>query len=229
MVAASDRRSGAPAIPLVRAPLTKADMAYRQVREEIVEGALPPGTPIDQEALAARLGLSTTPVREALRRLESEGLVISRPHRDTIVAPLTMQQLEDTYTVRLVLDPLAIAIATRQATDEELQAIKELSDQATSDTDPVSQMYQNRNLHREMYRACGNTVLIQTLNVLWDSSDRYRLSTLQDDRTVHRAHVEHSEIAQAMVERRADDAAELMRRHVADSLERIRQAPDLNG
>jgi DNA-binding GntR family transcriptional regulator len=217
-------KPGALAAPQL-GPLTKADMAYRQVRAEIVEGALPAGTPIDQEALAARLGLSTTPVREALRRLESEGLVVSRPHRDTVVAPLTKQQLEDTYTVRLALDPLAIAIAARHASDAELQTVKELSQQATADTDPVTQMYKNRTLHRAMYRACGNAVLIQMLDALWDSSDRYRLSTLHDDQTVHRAHVEHSAIAEAMIERRADDAAELMRQHVADSLERMQQAP----
>lgn len=210
-------------------PMTKADMAYRQIRAEIVEGDMPAGAPIDQEALAARLGLSTTPVREALRRLESEGLVVSRPHRDTVVAPLTLQQLEDTYIVRLALDPLAISIAAKEAPDEELKAIQQLSRQASADIDPVSQMHQNRRLHRAMYQACGNAVLVQLLDTLWDSSDRYRLTSLHDDRTVQRAHVEHSSIAEAMVARRADEAADLMRRHVADSLERIREAPPLSG
>lgn len=205
-------------------PLTKADMAYRRVREEIVEGAMAPGSAIDQEALAARLGLSTTPVREALRRLESESLVVSRPHRDTIVAPLTREQLEDTYTVRLALDPLAISIAARQAPDTELRSILQLAHQAAADADPVSQMYQNRNLHRAMYRACGNAVLIQMLDALWDSSDRYRLATLQDDRTGLRARTEHTDIAEAMVARHPAKAAKLMRQHVADSLARIRES-----
>lgn len=210
------------------APLTKADMAYRQVREEIVEGIMAPGAPIDQEALAARLGLSTTPVREALRRLESEGLIVSRPHRDTIVAPLSRQQLEDTYAVRLALDPLAVEIAARDASDDDLGALEELADKAraAADSDPVTQMYQNRNLHRAMYRACGNAVLIQTLDNLWDSSDRYRLTLLRGDRTIgSQAHAEHSAIVRAMVERRAGDASELMRKHVAASLERVRKAP----
>lgn len=210
------------------APLTKADMAYRQVREEIVEGIMAPGAAIDQEALAARLGLSTTPVREALRRLESEGLVVSRPHRDTIVAPLSLQQLEDTYAVRLALDPLAVEIAARDASDDDLGALQELAEKAAAaaESDPVTQMYQNRNLHRAMYRACGNAVLIQTLDTLWDSSDRYRLTLLRGDRTIgSQAHAEHSAIVRAMVERRAGDAAALMREHVAGSLERVKKAP----
>lgn len=222
------RGSGASTtVPRFDAALTKADLAYRQVRGEIVEGSLSPGAPIDQEALAARLGLSTTPVREALRRLESEGLVVSRPHRDTIVAPLTQEQLEDTYTVRLALDPLAIALAAKHAPDEELGAIKNLSEEA-SEPDPVSQMYQNRRLHRAMYQACGNAVLVGVLEALWDRTDRYRLATLLDDNTVGKAHVEHSAIVDAMVRRRAEEAAELMRQHVADSLERIRATPLLS-
>lgn len=203
-------------------------MAYRQVREEIVEGIMAPGAAIDQEALAARLGLSTTPVREALRRLESEGLVVSRPHRDTIVAPLSLQQLEDTYAVRLALDPLAVEIAAQDASDDDLGALRELAEKAAAaaDSDPVTQMYQNRNLHRAMYRACGNAVLIQTLDTLWDSSDRYRLTLLRGDRTIgSQAHAEHSAIVRAMVERRAGDAAALMREHVAGSLERVKKAP----
>jgi DNA-binding GntR family transcriptional regulator len=227
-VTRADAAVGAFTAPVIPAPLTKADMAYRQVREEIVEGLMPPGAAIDQEALASRLGLSTTPVREALRRLESEGLVISRPHRDTVVAPLTLEQLEDIYIVRLSLDPLAVALSAREASDEQLQAILELSRQASEDPDPVSQLHQNRRLHRAMYQACGNAVLIQTLDTLWDKSDRYRLTTLQDDRTAHRAHVEHSAIVEAMVDRRADQAAELMRRHVSDSLDRIRETPPLS-
>jgi DNA-binding GntR family transcriptional regulator len=208
-------------------PLTKADMAYRQIRQEIVEGELVPGATIDQEALAARLGLSTTPVREALRRLESEQLVINRPHRDTIVAPLTSQQLEDVYLVRLSLDPLAVELGARNAPDDQLALIVELARLADANADPVAKMYQNRKLHRAMYRACGNAELIQMLDTLWDKSDRYRLTTLQDDSTAHRAHVEHTAIADAMAARRSDEAAGLMRRHVADSLERIREAPPL--
>src|SRR5262245_40634132 len=102
-----------------RTALTKTDLAYWHVRQEILEGTLAPGSALDQEALAARLGLSTTPVREALRRLESEHLVRSRAHRDTVVAELSPTLLADTYAVRLTLDPLAVMMTAKTASDTE--------------------------------------------------------------------------------------------------------------
>lgn len=206
-----------------RPAMTKADIAYRQIRKEIVEGTLPPGETLDQEALAVRLGLSTTPVREALSRLESEELVISRPHRKTVVAPLSFSLLEETYAVRLALDPLAAAFAASRATDEERARIKELSENEPDSNDPIAHLHHNRRLHREIYAACGNKVLIQILDVLWDRSDRYRLATLKDDSTIRVAKDEHATIVDAVLEGDGRRAAELMSEHVADSLQRIRE------
>src|ERR1700691_6318732 len=118
----------------VRAPrraLTKVDVAYELLRNEIFQATLAPGTSLDQEAIASRLGLSTTPVREALRRLESEKLVISRSHRDTIVAPVSLDLVEKTYAVRLSLDPVAVGLAADKATDEQLAEIEGLCTPAT--------------------------------------------------------------------------------------------------
>jgi DNA-binding GntR family transcriptional regulator len=206
-----------------RPAMTKADVAYRQIRREIVEGSLTPGEAIDQEALALRLGLSTTPVREALSRLESEELIINRPHRKTVVAPLSFTLLEETYAVRLALDPLAAAFAASQANEEERARIKELSENEPEGDDPVAHLHHNRLLHRAVYAACGNKVLIQILDVLWDRSDRYRLATLKDYSTIGVAKDEHAAIVAAVLEGDGRRAADLMSEHVADSLQRIRQ------
>jgi DNA-binding GntR family transcriptional regulator len=206
-----------------RPALTKADVAYRQIRREIVEGVLPPGATLDQEALALRLELSTTPVREALSRLESEELIINRPHRKTVVAPLSFTLLEETYAVRLALDPLAAAFAASQASEEERARIKELGERELDGTDPVEHLHHNRALHRSIYAACGNKVLVQMLDVLWDRSDRYRLATLKDDLTVVLAIDEHAAIVAAVLEGDGPRAADLMSEHVTDSLQRIRE------
>jgi DNA-binding GntR family transcriptional regulator len=115
------------------------DVAYHLLRNEIFQGMLAPGTSLDQEAIATRLGLSTTPVREALRRLESEKLVISRSHRDTIVAPVSLKLLESTYAVRLSLDPMAVRLVAVEASEDQLTAIKRLCIPPTYD-DPVAAM-----------------------------------------------------------------------------------------
>jgi DNA-binding GntR family transcriptional regulator len=204
--------------------LTKSDHAYQQVRLRILEGVLTPGSVIDQEALATELGLSTTPVREALRRLESERLVISRAHRDTIVAPVSLELLDEVYAIRLVLDPLAVALAAVNATPEHLQGMAEILDAELEIPSTVHHLHHNRDLHREIYRACGNTIMIQVLDSLWDLTDRYRMITLQHNTSVGNAAAEHAAIVAAVVARKPERASGLMRDHVAESLQRIRAA-----
>jgi DNA-binding GntR family transcriptional regulator len=208
---------------LYATPLTKTEMAYRQIRQEIIEGLLGPNTVIDQEALALRLGLSTTPVREALRLLESENLVINRRHRNTVVTPLDYDLLEETYSVRLSLDPLAVAFAAVKATDAEREFIKTLVHQELPDPTPVETMHANRRLHRAIYAASGNSVLTQVLDTLWDRSDRYRMVTVRNDTHARIAHHEHHAIVDAVLAGDAETAAALMRDHVGESLQRIRE------
>jgi DNA-binding GntR family transcriptional regulator len=203
--------------------LTKTDMAYWQVRQEILDGTLAPGTSLDQEALAIRLGLSTTPVREALRRLESERLVVGRAHRDTFVAELSQEVLADTYAVRMNLDPLAVSLAAKAATPEDLEVINELATEQPGD-DPTEQLQHNRALHRAIYYSCGNDVLSEILDLLWDRSDRYRLIMIKEEREPEKLRSEHVEIADAVAARNAKLAAKLMTAHISKSYELIRQA-----
>lgn len=208
-----------------RRALTKVDVAYQLLRNEIFQGTLAPGASLDQEAIATRLGLSTTPVREALRRLESEKLVISRSHRDTIVAPVSLELLEKTYAVRLSLDPMAVALAAGKASDEQLAEIESLCTPPTYN-DPVADLHSNRTMHRAIYAACGNSTLVEMLDILWDRSDRYRLIVLRKKSTAESAHEEHNAIVQALMARDAERSAELMRQHIATSPTHIKRRAD---
>ena len=203
--------------------LTKADRAYQQIRRRIIEGQLEAGMPLDQEAIALELQLSTTPLREALNRLESEGLVVYRAHRRTVVAPLTMEALQEIYAVRVALDPLAAGLAAEAASDAEIDYIVALASR-TPEQIAVDALHGNRRLHRAIYASCGNAVLIRILDMLWDRSDRYRLMTLNAEGTIALAHDEHLAIALAIRDRNRERATELMRHHVASSFERIREA-----
>lgn len=204
------------------APLTKTEMAYQQIRQEIVEGLLRPDTVLDQESLAERLGLSTTPIREALRLLETENLVVSRRHRNTVVAPLDLVLLEETYAVRLVLDPLAVGLAAVNAREPERAAIRAFFGIQVADQSASAALYANRHLHRMLYSASGNSVLTGVLDTLWDHSDRYRMVTLHKDGVARIAGHEHNGIVDAVLAGDSAKASALMRDHVADSLARVR-------
>lgn len=200
------------------AALTKTDLAYRRIRQEIVEGKLIPGEVIDQETIATRLGFSTTPIREALRLLESESLVVSRPHRNTVVAPVDLALMEETYTVRLYLDPAAAALAAANATDEQRDQIEKLADEISGNLDPVHDLHANRRLHRAIYRASNNSILIGILDSLWDRTDRYRLLLLRDGSHARGADDEHRALVQAVLRRDPNTASTVMHQHVATSL-----------
>jgi DNA-binding GntR family transcriptional regulator len=204
--------------------VTKTDMAYQQIRGDIIEGVLVPATELDQEALAQRLGLSTTPVREALRLLETEGLVVSRRHHRTMVAGLDASLLEETYAVRLALDPLAAQLAAINADDVQRELIREFgTHEAASNDDPVQALYANRRLHQAIYVASGNSVLTSVLDALWDRSDRYRLTILRDADRAQDARQEHAAILRAVLSGDGDRAAELTRVHVSESMASIRR------
>jgi DNA-binding GntR family transcriptional regulator len=205
-------------------PVTKTDLAYVQIRQKILEGDLAPEASLDQEALAGSLGLSTTPVREALRRLESERLVVSRAHRETVVAPLSLDIMEEVYAVRFSLDPLAAALAATEADAGERDQIAGVSLDRPDKDDPLSEVYFNRHLHRSIYAASRNTTLIEILDSLWDLSDRYWLIAAKDSRPFTAAGQEHAAIVAAVVEGKPDLAAELMREHLRATLRQIRAA-----
>ena len=206
--------------------LTKTDYAYVALRERIMSGALPHGSPVSQEALAAELNVSTTPLREAMRRLASEGLVILDAHRDARVAPLTADEARSLFEVRQQLDPLAVRLAAERRNEADSARIRA----AASSLKPLDAgsgldaLDAHRAFHAALYRASHNDLLISLLDGLWDKADRYRRATLEtrEDSPADRARVreEHQAMMDAVLDGDPGAAEEHMRRHVANSLGR---------
>ena len=202
---------------------TKSDYAYRQVRDRILSGELQPGAVLQQRDLASRIGISTTPLREALRRLKSEGLVELDAHRDARISPLRAEEARDLLELRKSLDPLAAALAAQRRTNADIQAIRA----AHSGLDPlpthpaIEQLVAHRNFHAAIYRASHNDMLIDALEGLWDKADRYRRLALQTDRG-QGARDQKAEEHQLMVDLIAagdsEGAANVMRAHIDTSL-----------
>lgn len=202
---------------------TKSDFAYTTLREKILFGELAPGEVLNQATLASTIGISTTPLREALRRLGSEGLVELDAHRDARVSDLSADEARDLLEVRRSLDPLAAALAAERRTKADITAIHV----AAAGVEPLPRDFTaehlaaHRRLHAAVYRASHNDLLITMLDGLWDKADRYRRVGLVGDRSAQereRTATEHTRLVDRVVAGDPEGAAEVMRAHVEGSL-----------
>jgi DNA-binding GntR family transcriptional regulator len=191
---------------------SKSAVVYLELRRRILDAELAPAVALNQEQLAAELGVSTTPLREALRRLESEGLVTLMAHREAVVSPLDPLELAAIYEVREELDARAAALAAERHTESEATTIRQATERMRK-PGREDRMTVNRRYHAAIYRACHNPVLVETLEGLWDRSDRYRRAVgfMATDASILDEHVA---IAEAVLGRRSREAADLMRAHI---------------
>lgn len=201
--------------------LTKNAYVYDVVRRRILLGELPPGEPIPQVRIAAELGVSTTPLREALRRLESEGLVEIVAHKDVRPTALTADDARNLYEARLALDPEAARLAATRRTADELALIQDAARALRPLSDPgdLDAIMDHRAFHRAIYRASHNPVMTSLLDGLWDRADRYRRIGMvtRGEQDLARVHDEHLALAAAVSDGDGERAQDVMRAHVLGS------------
>ncbi|MBB2903141.1 DNA-binding GntR family transcriptional regulator [Kineococcus radiotolerans] len=202
---------------------TKSDFAYTRVRELILSGQLEPGAVIHQAALARRIGISTTPLREALRRLKQQGLVELDAHRDARVSALDATEARDLLEMRRSLDPLAAALAAERRTKAELAEMRAALEglDALPGKPTWDQLAHHRRFHTAIYRASHNAILIESLDGLWDTADRYRLHGLQVERSEQERAMkagEHHQLLEAITAGDAEGASQVMFAHIETSL-----------
>lgn len=226
--------SSAPPAELPERPqLTATDYALSQMRALLISGALAPGTRIDQAELAKRFGVSIVPIREALARLQSAGLVEIVPHRGVFVASVAAEELVDIYTVREVLEEQAARIAVTQLTEEDLEALRELSAAMAADAkakDYEALLAHNREFHFTIYRAAGRRHMLQIIERLWDLSARYAHLQLHavPERPAE-AMFEVRRIVQACERRDADALSLMVRYKVHQTTVQLLERMELSG
>ena len=213
-------------VPMVNVR-TKAEAAYQELSARILDGSMQPGSTVSQETLAAALGVSITPLREALRRLESDGLVILEAHRTLTVAPLSAAEVRELYAVRLQLDPFAAGLAAEVAAPAALDRIAALAARALKTT-ARARLKANREFHQTIYRSAGNATLAEMLDRLWDRTDRYRMIVVQVESEERKVEREHREIAAALRARDIALSTRLMREHVAETLRLVERHAGLH-
>lgn len=155
---------------------TMAETVAQRLRELIINGQLPPGTPLRLDPLAKQLGVSIMPVREAFRLLETERLVVVTPRRRAVVAELSIDDIEETYAVRVALEGLAARHATERLTATDVTDIDDLfarMAEARDSNDLEAFIAADREFHMRLYSASGRDNLVRTISELERRSRRY--------------------------------------------------------
>jgi DNA-binding GntR family transcriptional regulator len=200
---------------------TKSDVVAAALRELVITGELPPGTELRQRELAARFNVSPTPVREALKRLESEGLVEYDIHRGSRVIGTAFEADEENFLIRASLEGLAVSLAAMRVTEDDLDALELLNDRLAQcgDRDPHASEL-NRRFHFRLYEAARSPLLLALLRLLWHSFPQGGRIVRPLSESVE----QHREILASL--RRGDPAgAEAMtRRHILDARPRDAKA-----
>lgn len=164
------------------------------------------------------LGSSRTPVREALGRLESDGLAIRDPHRGMIIAELDGSMIAELYTVREVLEGTAAALAARHASEAEIAALRQIADRDRAYAqEPARLAINNRLFHEALYRSAHNRYLLKTLNALHGSMALVRTSLAYSEERIQLTIKQHQEIVAAIERQDSKAAEEIARTHIQDA------------
>lgn len=159
------------------------EFAYRELRSDILSGALPPGAILSQVQLAARFNISRTPLREALRRLHAENLVGGDFNRRMRVSELNLDDFDQIYAIRIALEPVAIGATLARSTESsraELVSHVDAMDAAIAELDIDKFRDEHRAFHLGLTAGAGNRIA-RLLEDLWDNTERYRLTYLHHD------------------------------------------------
>jgi DNA-binding GntR family transcriptional regulator len=193
--------------------------AYTLILEAIDAGVYRPGDRLVESELADRLGVSRTPVREALQRLETQSM-LARDGRSLIVASLDHNQLAELYVVRAELEGLAARLAARHATPEEVRVLRDMveSDRALVG-DPAALARANRRFHKQVHLASHNRYLVQQLDLVHRSMALLASTSLAAEGRGAAALAEHDAIVRAIADGNGEAAAEALKTHISKAFE----------
>lgn len=194
---------------------SRGEIAYGRLKEAIQAGDLGPGQRIREKEMASWLEMSRTPVREALRRLEADGLLTFAPYRGMVISELDHQAVMELYSMREVLEGTAAGLAARHASDAEIEVLKDIVANELDDaSNPRRIASQNKHFHGALYRAAHNRYLLKTLNVLSDAMALLGMTTMAITGRSTTAHGEHLAVVAAIDARDPSAAEAAMRGHI---------------
>ncbi|HZW82559.1 MAG TPA: GntR family transcriptional regulator [Candidatus Deferrimicrobium sp.] len=196
------------------------EIVFESLREAIIGGVLKPGERLMEIQLAEEMGVSRTPVREAIRKLELEGFVVMIPRKGAYVAGISLKDIADVFEIRAALEALAASLAAERITEEELEQMERLlvrKAELTEANDLDSIVEVDTDFHAILFKASRNEKLGQILNNLREQIQRFRAVSLAMPGRMKEALEEHRKIVEALSERNVALVASLAAEHIENA------------
>jgi len=205
--------------------VSTSDFAYSEIKQQIVTGTLEPDEPIIEEHLATQLEISRTPLREALQRLEIEELVIRQLNGRLKVAPISIKEVKEIFTVRRKLEEIVVAQATEYATEHELSKLTNMTkmiERNFRESNLDEMLYYGSEFHTFIYDLSRNRTAVKVLYQLNDHIHRYRrMIPTQTIEKLAKSIEEHERILKCMMTKDANGAVQAMSEHIESSLQDV--------
>ena len=195
------------------------DVVFETLRQKILKGELKPGERLIEVALAQRLGVSRTPVREAIHKLEQEGLVVMAPRKGAQVATISAQSVRDVLEVRKAMECLAVCLAISRITPQERIALRQAEEAfatASRGNDLRLIAQKDEEFHKVIYMATKNPKLDMLLNNLREQMYRYRLEYVKDARAHSILISEHNDIIDKLSKKDEENTKIVIRQHITN-------------
>lgn len=197
---------------------------FEALENEILTGVLEPGEVLSENKVSSRLGVSRTPVREALLRLEQEGLVKAEPGKGAVVVGITQGDLLDIYEIRIRIEGLAARYAARNITDEQVKEMVDVVElqkffAAKGDSQNVRDL--DSKFHSMIYKFCTSRILTDTLNSLHHRIERFRRMSVETGGRGSLSVEEHKEIVEALAAHDEDKAENLLIEHIRNARDKL--------
>jgi DNA-binding GntR family transcriptional regulator len=200
------------------------EMVFESLREAIILGRLKPGERLMEIQLAEEMGVSRTPVREAIRKLELEGFVVMVPRKGAYVAGVSIKDIADVFEVRSALEGLAAGLASERITEEEMEELEKAILQISGEEDILTVVKGDSLFHEIIYKASRNQRLTQIITHLQEQINRFRLTSLSVPGRLKIAVGEHKKIVEAITSRNVDLANRLASEHMENAEQNLLNA-----
>jgi len=197
---------------------------YQVLKAEIIKGSLKPGTKLLEGKIAEQMGVSRTPVREALKELAAEGFAKMTPNQGIVINNISIEDLQEVLQISVVLEGLAARLAAKMIKEKEIKELEKIlrkMEYYTKKGDILDFSRRATEFHALVVNACGNNKLIQIRKNLYDQAHRYRMGSLNNPGRLKYSLEEHRKIVEALKRKDSEQADRLSQKHIENVLENI--------